>query len=656
MIAIEQRGPRYIAKATYDQRTIPKAAGFRWDGAMKYWYTTDAQVAAKLSDPDFATHAAQEAEIKQAIRAEAIVASRVASADIDLPCPEGLAYLPFQRAGIAAAMNREAVLFGDEMGLGKTIQAIGILNSDPTLRKVLVICPASLRLNWKRELTRWLVREMTIVLADGKSCPSADFDITIINYDILTKHLSTLRGTAWDAAIIDEAHYCKNPNAKRTQAVVGEEKKGIEITPGIKARRRIMLTGTPIPNRPIEGWPLFHYLAPAEFRSFFGYAKRYADAHNNGYGWDFTGSANLGELQEKLRATIMIRRLKADVLTELPAKRRQVIELPANGAAGAVRAEQDAWKRHESLMDELRAAVELSKASADAADYESAVGKLREAARVAFAEMAKARHDTAVAKVPYVVEHVTSAIEGDAKVVVFAHHHDVLDALITEFGSQAVAVHGDVPFPARQAAVDRFQSDPACKVFIGGIQAAGVGLTLTAAAHVIFAELDWVPGNVTQAEDRCHRIGQHQSVLVQHLVLEGSLDARMARILVEKQDVIDRALDREPDPAPLVPVETRERAETESTSRAQIIADAENMTPERIAAIHVGLQMLAGRCDGARELDGAGFSKVDVRIGHSLADAGALTPRQAALGAKLVNKYRRQLPPDLVAAAAKGTQ
>jgi hypothetical protein len=203
----------------------------------------------------------------------------------------------------------------------------------------------------------------------------------------------------------------------------------------------------------------------------------------------------------------------------------------------------------------------------------------------------------------------------------------------------------------RDAAVTRFQTDPACMLFVGGIHAAGVGLTLTASAHVVFAELDWVPGNVTQAEDRTHRIGQTNAVLVQHLVLEGSLDARMVHILVDKQRVIDEALDKIHQAEPVVPARDRKPAATESATRKSLDAEAERMTPERIAAIHQGLQILAGMCDGAHELDGAGFSRLDVLIGHSLAEAGSLTPRQAALGAKLVNKYRRQLPADLLARA-----
>ena len=647
-VTVEKIGSRWIARASYEQRAIPKSAGFRWDPERKCWFTTDAAIAAKLATPEAAAALMKQVAEKQAERSATVEASRAASADIHIPCPEGLAYLPYQVAGINYALRRPNVLFGDEMGLGKTIQAIGVINADETIRKVLVVCPASLKLNWQREMRKWLVREMSITIASGQSCVPNFADITIANYDILAKHAATLRAVTWDLIICDEGHYIKNPEAKRTQAVVGKEKKGQVEMPAISARRRMILTGTPIPNRPIEGWPHFHYLDPAEFRSFWGYAKRYCDAQNNGYGWDFTGSANLGELQDKLRGSIMVRRLKADVLTELPAKRRAVIEIAANGASSAVKHEQEAWERKEATMLALRAAVELAKASDDPADYAEAVSRLKGAAKAAFDELAKLRHATAVAKIPYVIEHLNSAIEDGGKVVVFAHHHDVLNALAEEFGDRAVLVSGEVNISERQAAVDRFQTDSTCQVFIGGIQAAGVGITLTAASHVVFAELDWVPGNVTQAEDRCHRIGQRGMVLVEHLVLEGSLDARMAQTLVEKQEVIAAALDDIEAEIPVVPVVEKERPATESATRAKIATEAAKLTAEQVAAISAGLRALAAMDgDYAQELNGMGFSKIDCEIGHSLALAAmgrGLTPRQAALGAKLVRKYRRQVP------------
>lgn len=636
---------KWVARSTYEEKDVVKAAGFRWDPVMKYWWTNSEAVALRLADPEKAAAVLAE---KRAETAAAVAASRAGDAEIEIPVPDGLSYLPFQRAGIAYALARKNTLFGDEMGLGKTIQAIGVLNADSSAKRVLVVCPASLKLNWKRELTRWLVRPARIVIASGDCCPvdPAVVDILILNYDIADRHRVALASVVWDVLILDEAHYMKNPAAKRTKAILGSQKgKGKEAVPGIQAHRKLILTGTPIPNRPIEGHTIFSAAAPEVFGSFWGYAKRYCNATRGSYGWDLSGASNLGELQEKLRASCMVRRLKMDVLTELPAKRRQVIDVEANGASGAVERENAAMAAHEEKLASLRVAVELAKAESDEV-YREAVAALAECARVAFTEMSKVRHETAVAKVPKVVAFLQDLIEGGKKVICFAHHKDVIDAIMEEFPG-AVKVTGDVSMVERQAAVDRFQADPACTLFVGNIQAAGVGLTLTASDTVVFAELDWVPGNVTQAEDRAHRIGQKNMVMVYHLVLDGSLDSKMARTLIQKQEVADLALDREIEREAVTPM--KDRAATETATRKAIADVAAGMTPERIAAIHEGLRILAGYdADHARELNGMGYSKLDVRIGHSLAETCGLSPKQAALGAKLVNKYRRQLPADLV--------
>lgn len=261
-----------------------------------------------------------------------------------------------------------------------------------------------------------------------------------------------------------------------------------------------------------------------------------------------------------------------------------------------------------------------------------------QAGRIAFIEMSEARHKVALAKLPHVIEHLKDALEEGA-VVCFAHHRDIIAALKAEF-PDAVTITGDTPLAARQEAVDAFQAGRT-NLFIGNIQAAGVGITLTRSAHVIFAELDWVPGNLTQAEDRTHRIGQTASVLVQHLVLEGSVDAIMARKIIAKQEVIAKALDAET----AVDFGKNGATEVEIELKPDRIAEetAELATPEaspRIAAIHKGLRMLAGVCDGAQQIDGRGFNKFDTRIGKALAAQATLSPRQAG-----------QLPAALVAAA-----
>ena len=569
--------------------------------------------------------------IKQA-RAASVEQSRATSAEIDLPRPEGLDYMPFQKAGIRFALDRPGVLIGDEMGLGKTIQAIGMINSDETIKTALVICPKSLKLNWKRELEKWLVHPLSIGVANG-TYPQTD--IVIMNYEALKKHQAEINHE-WDIVIVDEAHYIKNQKAQRSQLVKA-----------VQARRKVRLTGTPIVNRPAELYNIIEDLG-GSWGTFFQFAKRYCNAQDNGWGWDFSGSSNLDELQRRLRETIMVRRLKADVLKELPRKIRQIVEVEAETSAqkNAVKAEGRYEQASENRLTELRAAVELSKAESDAT-YQAAVERLSEASRVDFTEMSRLRHETAIAKVPAVVDHLKNALEdNDNKIIIAAHHHDVIDTLMNELSEyQPVKLTGETNEQDRQNAVDTFQNKQACRVFIGSITAAGVGITLTASSHVIFAELDWVPGNITQMEDRAHRIGQTETVLVQHIVLSESLDARMARMLVEKQNVIDSALDIN-HPARTAPVYVpKVSAATRETNPEKLAEEALTLTREQIATIHEALRILAGMDgDMANELNGVGYNKIDTVIGHSLATQNSLTPKQAMLGYKIARKYHRQLP------------
>ena len=196
--------------------------------------------------------------------------------------------------------------------------------------------------------------------------------------------------------------------------------------------------------------------------------------------------------------------------------------------------------------------------------------------------------------------------------------------------------------------MDRFQNDESVRVFIGSIGAAGVGLTLTASSTVIFVELDWVPGNVSQAEDRCHRIGQHDNVVVYHLVLEESLDCRIAKTLVSKQEVIDKALDKVTEAAKFEPVIPGEQASTANVRREQITLESIGLKPEEVLAIHEALRLLAGLdSDHAAFQNDIGYNGCDTRIGHSLANRLELSPKQAALGKRIIKKYHRQLGAEL---------
>jgi hypothetical protein len=289
-------------------------------------------------------------------------------------------------------------------------------------------------------------------------------------------------------------------------------------------------------------------------------------------------------------------------------------------------------------MTDLRVQLEVSKVSEDMEVYKKTLELLREAIGVSFEEMAKLRHELGLEKVPYAIEHIKECFEsGVNKIVVFAHHKDVINKVAEAFPGITVVVNGDVSIENRQKAVDSFQNDQNIKLFIGNFQAAGVGLTLTASSHVICIEEDWVPGNITQAEDRCHRIGQLESVLVQHLVLDGfELDITIA-------DRIEQPVKEEV---------KKNRNKFQDKNVTVTIKEVEEQLPqitaEQISLIHTGLKYLAGVCDGAEELDGMGFNKIDTGIGHKLANLPTLTPRQAVLGKKLVLKYRRQLSNNMI--------
>jgi SNF2 family DNA or RNA helicase len=774
----------WVAKYPYEQKHIPKQAGFQWHGGGKWcdsgrcvackgklptkrWWTNKAECVARL-EAECDTEAL---ELLHGHRTT-VQASKATDADIDIPKPDGYDYLPYQRAGVAYAMSRPNTLIGDEMGLGKTIQALGVVNASPSAKNVLVICPASLRLNWLKESNNWVVRhddfEFLVIdtaikkVKTGKKIEKAtksrktgeitkkmvweyvnedvqvpnSANFVIVNYELLrgamvdnpqtdeekeiyTKAVlikdfdpgnlptadelsqmsqvdrdglaklreansSTLRKwkdwakkairdtpkewvwspllkqimeRQWDVLIVDECHKIKNPNSLQAKCIFGQEankKKQLAAAPGIMDRsaRKLFLTGTPLPNRPKEMQPIAAALAPEHFGNFFKYAKRYCGATQqwvptagNSAGkmvWDFSGSSNLEELQELLRATIMVRRLKKDVLKELPPKRRQVIILPAGSAKKLIDAEESMYGDRQEKLERASSAVNFAHASEDAESYEDAVRAFKEVQVAAFKEMSMIRKQIAVAKIPMVIEHLEAAFEtGLKKIIIFGHHHEVCDAIYDHFKDSAVKLTGTVSSgKVRQEAVDRFQEDDSVKLFVGSIGAAGVGHTLTAASTVIFAELSWVPADVTQAEDRAHRIGQLDSVLVQHLVLEDSLDAYMAQVLVDKQNVADRALDLDTSiEVPVLPSKTKRASQPGKYPEA---------SAEKKAAALLAMQMLAGVCDGARVKDGMGFSAVDTDIGHKLARLGELTNGQTWLAGSLANKYRGQLPEEVL--------
>ena len=543
---VEHDGNVFYAANAFNERHLFKGAGWRWNPDLKRWWTESAEKAVGLSRlftdsakralPD-AAEAAKAVEEKKMI---AVAASKATDAEIEIPAPEGLGYLPYQKAGIAVAIANKNTLLADEMGLGKTVQALGLINAVHSIRKTLVVCPASLKINWQREAEKWLTREQRVeIVKDGKTFSAPEADVTIINYELLSKHSETIRARKWDLLVCDESHALKNPKAARTKEIVGDYKKG---KPPLDAGRKLFLTGTPILNRPAELWTTLEYFGVE--KSWKGFHERYCDATHDGYGWDVSGASNLEELEGKLRANCMVRRLKKDVLASLPPKRRNVVPLEQTGAVKKLVARQiEARERAEAnrrRAEELRA----SGSGEESLEFREA-GRLMETACADFAEVSRIRRELGVQKIPVVVDMAAEELESSGPLLIFAHHREVVEGIaegLREKDTKVVTLTGGDSPEARQAAVDAFQSGSA-DAFVGSIEAAGVGLTLTRSSRVIFAESSWTPAKLQQAEDRAHRIGQSDSVLVSHLVYDGSLDAAMLAAVIEKMDVADRALD-----------------------------------------------------------------------------------------------------------------
>lgn len=427
--------------------------------------------------------------------------------------PSGLSYKPFQISGIEFMKKYKLVLNADQPGSGKTIQTAGLINECPEIWNVLILCPASLRLNWEQELQKWLIDDI------GR--------IEVVSYDSAWReqNFSRLSSENWDLIVMDEAQNIKHDKSKRSMAAQSL---------AISVPRVVLLTGTPVDNVPSDLFPLLHTLRPKMFPDFTQFAIRYCGAFlqeitvgdRTKKVWNTSGSSNEEEMQDILRSTLMIRRLKKDVLPQLPKKIRQIIEIENNEKA--VKAEDRAWK---SVCKEV--------------GYDEALKQLEDGAGVAFSEMAGVRQQVARAKVPYVIEFVSNLLQSVDKVVVFAHHKAVVDDLMAGFADYGVVkLVGGMSDKDKNEAVERFQNDKDVRVFVGNLKAAGVGLTLTASSTVVFAEIISVPAQMTQGEDRCCRISATaDSVLIYHLVLQGSLDAHFAKKLVKKQTIADKILD-----------------------------------------------------------------------------------------------------------------
>lgn len=555
--AEKQRFEVYTSYEEYKAGHVDKikSARFRFEKAPKAcWWTQDAEKASLLISCADETCKDRLSGIAVK-RSESIDLSRAKDADISLPLEDlGVTPFPFQRAGIGYAMSRERVLFGDEPGLGKTLQALATIHFKQAYPCVAVV-PASLKINWKKEAVRVvpeLRAEGAIQIISGRAkagdCISPKAKLIIINYDILTSWVDFILAVQPVALIADESHFWKNDKAQRTKA-------GKALAS--KIPQRYLLSGTALVNRPKELLAQLDILGVlSSFGGNWGFLKSYCGATQKrvpipGRGWtmvwDFNGASRTDELQRLLRQHVMVRRLKEDVLTELPPKTHQCIELACNGLKGLRDRELEMEEEFQAARARLQAEVEKARDSGNQKTFEEASKELKKVCDAHFTEMARLAHETAVAKLPKVIEFCLELLEGEEKIAVFAHHHDVVFALekaFQEAGIEAVRLTGMESKEQKDAAVVAFQEGTA-RVFIGSLKAAGVGLTLTCASRAVFAELDWTPGVMDQAGDRLHRIGQTNPVLLSYIVLEDSIDSKKVGMLVDKRRVLAAVLDNE---------------------------------------------------------------------------------------------------------------
>lgn len=452
---------------------------------------------------------------------------------------------PFQAAGVEYAKDIDSVLIGDEMGLGKTMQALAILqlkNAFPAL----VVCPAGLKYNWEREASKWLPERSVSVINGGKVGLIPETDVVIINYDILN---SRNRDVSWVDAfnlmlfrgiVLDESHYIKNHKAKRTKAV---------SSLADKIKTKILLTGTPILNRPVELVSQLEVMGKLDdFGGFWGFVERYCDAHQGSWGWDFSGSSNLKELNNSLRGSCFVRRRKEDVLSELPKKQHSMLPVKITNQKEYKRAEKAflSWVAEQAMVESsfLESIKDLSNKERKwriKEHAESATAKAKRAEKLVKIE--KLKQLSAKGKLKAAIEWIESFLETDGQLVVFATHRFVVDALKLKF-PDSVTIQGGDSAINKQLAVDRFQNGKA-PLLIGNTKAAGLGITLTAASNVVFIELGWTPAEHDQAEDRLHRIGQESSVNCWYFTGVDTVDKYIYDLLQSKRSVVDEATDGE---------------------------------------------------------------------------------------------------------------
>lgn len=422
--------------------------------------------------------------------------------------------MPFQSAGVSFIdLHNGRVLIADEMGLGKTIQALAWLQLHPESRPVVIITPSSLKINWEREIYKWM-SDPNVEILSGESPYPPEKEIIIINYDILPKWVDTLIGYHYKTVITDECHFYKTNAARRTKAVKKLAKHALHF---------IALSGTPIENRPIEIYNAIKIINPELFPDYWYFIRRYCKATRTPFGMDVSGASNMGELHRILKTSIMIRRKKEDVLTELPPKTYSVTPMEINNRDKYREAERD-------FISFLR--KEKGESAAERASNAETLTRISYLKNLA-----------AEGKIQAVKAWIKDFLAVESKLVIFCEHRIMVDKLTEEFSDISVKIDGSVSQTDRQKAVDSFQEDPNVHLMIANMRAGGVGYTLTASSNVAIVEYPWNPAILDQAEDRCHRITQKNNVTVHNLVAVDTIEEKIIELIEKKRKIIGAVLD-----------------------------------------------------------------------------------------------------------------
>lgn len=419
---------------------------------------------------------------------------------------------PFQKEGVQFGISMGGrCLIADDMGLGKTLQALGIADYYINDWPLLIVCPSSMRYQWEEEILRYLPKIPSYsiyVLQHSKDYIEKNAKVLIISYDLMGKLKDFLASYGFGIIILDESHCLKNIKTLRTKAA-------LEIVK--KCKRCILLSGTPALSRPAELFCQIKAVNPTLFKDMIEFGVRYCEGKQDKYGWNFHGSSHLEELKVLLDEMVMIRRLKCDVLNQLPSKIRQVVTLSSE----LIDSKNKTMKAFEKKLVQM-----------------GENGKDRRSTLLAyFAETGKV-------KIKAICEYVEQLLEQGRKFLLFAHHKEVLNAvcdLLENAKTYYIRIDGSVSSEDRKSVCDQFQEEDKFRVAVLSIKAANTGVTLTAAQLVVFAELFWNPGELIQAEDRAHRIGQKGSVLVHYLLAKGTADDQLWPLVQSKLNVLNQA-------------------------------------------------------------------------------------------------------------------